>query len=824
MKLRKTSKIFPGLLAGCVFSCLLVPTAHAQAVNIARDKSVTFFPSPNYKDTTRPENIVQLTDGKYSSEGTLQEVDNTTAIWVQNGTVGWQSISPVVVTIDLGSVQPISGVSYSTAAGKAGVNWPTALDVAVSDDNQTWHMVGSLLDLSSKNGAPPAQGYTPYRYQTHDLKTRGRYVAFIAASSPFIFIDELEVYRGDDQWLSAPAGDTPFHSLQEYADSFKKNVSALGAQKRLRDDAGAVRALVTAANLPAPRRNALLAQLDNQVAKIKEITSLPEDFKAIMPLNETHCNILAVHGELLAAQGVKPLTVWKQHRYAWLPLLHKPQPTQANALEFSMLRDQFRSDSLLLTNAGATPRTVTLKLDTLPRNARKGWLKIDEAAWTDTQAAIVVADALLPVAAKDGVYSVTIPAGMTRKLWFTVDSSKLMPGETRSALHINDGISNVRVPVTFNVSRVAMNKPRLSLGMWDDSNGKGFSGLNPQNRDAAIELMRSHFVDTPWASHALPRPGDEAFDAQNNLKVELDFTEFDDWVARWPGTRRYYVFINVESYHFGGVPIDDLRFAPRIGSWAKAVSTHVQKLGLKPEQLGLLLVDEARTETHDAINAAWGKAINATAPELTLFTDPIWLRPDQNKNQAAITEMDVISPNMVFYYRGGKPVWEYFQGLRRQGKELWFYQCTGPVRNFDPQTYFRYQAWHTFSIGGTGQGFWSFSDIGFASSSWNEYTVTSVNYAPAFLGKDTVTNSIHWDAVREGMQDHEELAMLQDAIQNSKNAQWKAKAQKVLDEAVQTVTSAWFDGADHYNWHVNTANPQLGDEQLKKVRSLLVKN
>ncbi len=818
----RKAQILLASLSGCalLFFSVSNTVAQAQTSNIALGKPVTFSAKPSYILASDPDDKIQLTDGKYSSEGKLQEVENTNALWVQKGTVGWQDVMPVKITIDLGGVQPISGISYSTAAGRSNVSWPTALYIAVSDDNETWRAVGDLVSLSRKNGAPPLEGYANFRYLTRDLKTRGRYISVISASVPFTFVDEIEVYAGDQKWLNAPAGGTVFRDFKEYV---TQNMALSAVRRRLYNDAEVVRSLVQASNIPAQRRKALLARLEKQAVATGKLTSLPADFKAIVPLNDTHRDILAIHGELLAAQGVNPLTVWKQHRYDWLPLIAKPTPSPQTELNFSMLKNQFRSDALLLTNAGTTPRTVNLKLTGTPRNVQADWLKVDSIEWTDTQGGLVVPDAQIPLTARNGEYSVTIPAGMTRKVWLTVDSSKIPAGNTRSTLEVSGGESQIRVPVTFNISSTAMNKPRLSLGMWDYTNANGYYGINPQNRDAAIALMRSHYVDTPWGSpKVLPRPDAAAFDKQNNLKVKLDFSNFDEWIARWPGAKRYFVLGDVGGA-FAGARRDTPEFHARVGSWAKALSEHMKELGLQPNQLGILLVDEPKSDAQDTIVAAWAKAIKATAPELTLFSDPVWRRPDQTKIQEAITQMDVLSPNIPKYYAGGTPVRDYYQKLREQGKELWFYQCSGPVRPFDPQVYYRYQAWHTFSIGGMGQGFWSFASTGKAVSSWNEYSAPGINFAPVFFDKDTVHSSVHWDAVREGMQDYEELAMLQDAIAASNNAALKAEAQQTLDAAVKAITDTYKYQSGNHDWSTKKYAPELADGHLKKVRAMLEK-
>jgi hypothetical protein len=819
MNYLNNTKVLLSALAGCAFGMLPASCAYAQSsVNIALGKTVTFNKSPNYKLCTDPNDKIQLTDGKYSSEGNLQEAENTTALWVQKGTVGWQYVKPVIITIDLGSVQPIAGASYSTAAGSAGVAWPAAIYITTSEDNKTWHYAGDLTSLSQRNGTPPADGYANFHYATHDLQTKGRYISFIVVQAPFAFVDEIEVYQGNNAWLTKPAAGREISSMDNLV---KENAITSRAQHRMNEDIAGVLEEIDKSSLSPGVKSTFTARLDKDAAATAQMEPLPEDFKTILPLNDIHRDILAVRGELLAAEGQKPLAVWHQHRYAWLSLLAKPDTQNQPQLDFSMLRNQFRSDDLLLTNASGKSQAVTLQLKHPPRDLQNGWLQVYSVAWTDTAQGTPVADALLPMEPQNGIYLIDVPAGMTRKVWFTVDSSKVPAGSYKSTFVVSGAGQQINVPVSLNISKVAMNTPRMSLGMWDYTNGKGLYGINPQNRKAAIDMMRSHFVDTPWASSgALPRPDAADFDAQGNVKTKLDFSNFDQWVALWPGARHYFVFANVPDV-FAGAKINTPEFNLRVGSWAKVLSAHMKELNLQPKQLGILLVDEPHSDTQDTIIAAWAKAINATAPELTLFQDPTWPRPDQAKIQDAITQADILCANFPTYKNGGATVQKYFEDLRAQGKDLWFYQCSGPVRLYDPQGYYRHQAWQAFANGATGQGFWAFGDTSGVPTSWNEYTFATarVNFAPAFLDKDTVYNSIHWDAVREGIEDNEELAMLNDAIRTSSNAAWKQQARQVLNDAVQAVTQSWNPA---YNWKQDK-NPGLADAQLQKVQDMLIR-
>ena len=105
--------------------------------NVALGATYTIWPAPNYSHCTDPGDTSQLTDGQ-STAGYF---------WTQKGTVGWQSTPYAVITVDLGRIEPISGVALTTAAGVAGVTWPLAIHVLASDDGKTYRDAGELSDL-----------------------------------------------------------------------------------------------------------------------------------------------------------------------------------------------------------------------------------------------------------------------------------------------------------------------------------------------------------------------------------------------------------------------------------------------------------------------------------------------------------------------------------------------------------------------------------------------------------------------------------------------------------------------------------------------------
>jgi hypothetical protein len=339
-------------------------------------------------------------------------------------------------------------------------------------------------------------------------------------------------------------------------------------------------------------------------------------------------------------------------------------------------------------------------------------------------------------------------------------------------------------------------------------------GLTTENRQAAIEMMRSHFVDSPWAVWALPTPKAGDFDSANQLTGKLDFSNLDQWVKMWPGARNYFVFYNVKNTDaFAGAKMGTAEFKARVGNWMKAVEAHWKGLGLKSSQLVLCLVDEPRTDEDDHHLVEWGGAVKAATPDVRIFSDPIWRDPTQSKYQQAFLIPDILCPHAGW-------ATEFYEKLHREhGKAVWLYNGPGLHHTGDPQLAYRQMAWRVFAIGGMGEGFWAFGDTSGAPTSWNAYTAARPIYAPAYIGKTTVNDGIHWVATREGVEDFEELSMLKDAIGRCEDATLKAAAQTVLADAVKAVNGNAGDNTA-FAWSAGT-NPFVVDAQLGKVRAML---
>lgn len=785
-----------------------------EAGNLALSAKYTLIPGPNSPHCAAGDASKKLTDGVYSGDlkGSMEGATDT-SIWTMDTTVGWHRVFAPVITLDLGKDQPISGVSYSTAAGRADVSWPQNIFVQTSVDGEEWFTAGDLVALSDAEKAPPKEGR--HRFSTRALATHGRFVRLIVIARFYIFCDEIEVFRGDQSLLGiSPAGELTRFSGPDWAASYISRVRVIDRVER---DAEAVeKKLENFDALPPDERSALRQEIKAGKDEARAM-SLPDPvkFKAILPLNEGHARIFSAFGKILGAKADSALLPWKMHRFDPLNTFDFPSTEEPVRLDFELMRGERRSDSFLLTNASPEKMAVTLHLKA-PPGVPADQLRTFISLWTDTNEGRPVADALEDLRWIDDVCAFDIPAGLTVKVWVTVDASTLAPGSHEGSIMVRGGGRDFDVPLHLRVSQLAMKTPRLSLGLWDYTSGNGAFGITADNMEASIRSMQASFVDTPWADRSvLPEVSADDFDAKGELMAPLDFEKIDRWVARWPQARHYAVYINAQD-QFAGSPLQSPEFQVKVGSWARALSAHMRELKLDPGQLILLLVDEPRNDLHDEIIVHWTRAIKKAAPELTLFTNPIWDDPSKTKGQEAIVAANIVCPNLKKFMGGGKTVASYFAERRASGQSLWFYLCDGPTRNFDPSSYYRLMAWKAFQQGATGIGFWSFGDLGGSTSSWNEYIQAGKSYAPAFLGERDVTNSIHYEAIQEGVQDYEYLAMLGEIAGDQRDPRAR-EASSLLDEATSSVLASY---STDYKWD-KKANRGMADLYRSKVLKFL---
>jgi hypothetical protein len=778
----------------CAVACLLLSIAVAaggEARNVARGRPYTMT-RPSYHLCSDPGDRTQLTDGVYT-EGYF---------WTQSTTVGWGRGTPAFITIDLGGPHAIGGASFSTAAGVAGVLWPAALLVFVSDNGKQWFPAGDLVELSETGAPPPIGRFATHTFRTQKLRTRGRYVQFACLpTGPYLFVDEIEVYGGDAALLAQPREGEPVGSVPALMDTLQLN-RLLKAQLR-RDLAAARFDLETLPEEEASPLPGRAAALERRIAAIPLVS--PEGFRAVLPMTDLEREIFRFQAAVWRAQKKPKLRVWKTHR--WDPLAPSDEPpadAPAAALRVDVLRGEWRADTLNLTNAGDADLRLRVSVEGLPGDDT---VTVHEVLHVGTRHSVAVAAALPRARREGGAWMVSVPSGMTRQVWFSVHPTDAAPGahDGRVLLRGDDGLS-VTVPFRLRVRALRFPaKTTLQLGGWSYTNAARQYGLTPQNRDALVAILREHHVNAPWATRAALPSG--RYDAAGNLTEKPDTSNLDAWLTLWPGAERYHVFLALGSYNsvdgsFDGAEVGTPLFAKKVGNWIRFWADHLRARGLKASQLALLLVDEPNRKEQFDVTTAWTKAVHAAEPDVAIWVDAVPRELDTCREM--MQAVDVLVPNRSQWLQKDERYRRLFLDQRGRGCKLGFYSCAGPARRFDPYSYYLLQQWHVFAIGGEWAGFWAFADSG-GTSCWNEYVAKGNGpYCPLYIDKTSVTTAKYLEAIREGVQDYECLVMLRDRIAALERAGRAVpmlhEAKALLDGAGDRVLAA--EHATAYGWDV----------------------
>jgi hypothetical protein len=815
-------------------------------------------------------------------------------MWIDKACVAWAG-GPQFITFDLGEVKPIGGVAYRThTRGASGPNWPPFILVMVSDDGKEFRLVGELVGMASKFGAPPDEGRfrkrvdeynekvvknplnralyqaaePPHWFRTDELKTHARYVRLVVQNVILVMSDEVEIYEGKPEYASAavngPVIDKPIEYLQ--ANSMPYAMSA-----RQATDAARAIQLVEKLKLKEDVSKPILARLEQLRTQALNVEIKPYDidFRAIVPLSPLHAEIFAALSAAYRAAGYPEYTFWhsnpwaRQSPFDLPPALADGKPPEAK-LDVHTLHNDRRGEVMNLGNFSDRGRTAVVTFSGLPGGAKPEYIRVRQAEYLAMQSRPWDADPL-PLAEESAAgWKVSLPAGVSRQLWFDFkpDTANCPAGKHAGQVVVRvEGGPKLSFPITLTVGnyRLPEFKDRaLAVGVWDWSDKGGAAGLmgpDPvtgepnRNLPLVIKHLRESGVNVPWASNGwlsrstFPRPraaakgevvpntkgmplsklakvfydtnGEDLFDAQGNLRVELDFTVFDAWVKDWPNAKYYAIYAEAYWDYAGAKGKDPAAkdFTPadkaandevqrRLGVVMKKWAEHMRQTGVDPNKIVLLMVDEVGNATGARMSAHWAKAIKAAVPEFNIYLDPT-TRPENYKDPdllAFMEMLDFITPGTDYaYHWNGQAAVDYYENFRKKGKVLGFYSCAQNPSEGESTSYFRAQQWDCWRISKGGPeswaGIWGYNDFR-GIRPWNPLPggARDRTWNTAYIDSNGATDGKHWLAIFEGANDYEYLHVLKNRIaeleKTGERSAEVAAAKKVLDEVPDQVFDA----------------------------------
>ncbi len=526
-----------------------------------------------------------------------------------------------------------------------------------------------------------------------------------------------------------------------------------GIVKRLNTDIAAIRSKTSSASIPASVKSTINAELDAVVA---EISSIPlhydSDFRSIFPLNSQHAKVYKTLAQLWTALGKSPLTVWQSDLWGKDQYLGTPGATLSEAIDVSMMRNEYRAASFNLSNSTQEPMTLELRITGLPGGVNPSYITVHQVEWTDSGPAYPfgpIAAALPEATLEGGAYKITVQPGLTRQVWLTFNpDSGIAAGNYSGQIEITGaGGVNAIVPMDFNLYALDFpDRPTLSLGGWDYAlNPHPAFAYTPQNKALILEHLREHYVDIAWENAEVMPYG--SFDAAGNMIVAPDTSNFDAWLELWPDARRYYVFAGVGN-NIKGLTIGTSAFNTAVAQWTSFWATYLQSNDIDPSSLGILLVDEPQTVADTNTIVAWANAIHSVGAGVKIYEDP----PTAAADPALLAVTDILAPRRVAFVAGSQANRDAYLAQQAMGKELQFYDPSGPSGLFDPYSYYRIAAWAGVEYGATAVNFWAFAQTTNSKSSWNDYlnltTADGANFSPFFIDATSVTAGKHMEALR----------------------------------------------------------------------------
>lgn len=769
-----------GVLAISVYRPVKIVLAESPD-DLALHKAYVLSPAPNYPGATSPKGVVDLTDGI---------VTHGRSMWTDRRAVGWTMTRPVTVTLDLGVIAPIGLVTWHSAAGAAEVEWPSAIYLFGSIDGVKYALLGDLVALdAAAHGQPPQGTYAEHTFEGN-VHSAVRYLRFVAdPRGPYLFVDEIQAFRG----ASHPAEAASYTILDTEGVFWSRHASEQAAAT-IRNDLLAIRARLTALALTPAQRSAFDTSAEARARAAIDALHDSAPRSAAFPIGSNHAKLFATLGAAENAAGARPLIAWAVDPWGPASPEDLPRPTDPPRVEIAAMRNERRASAFNLRNSTARDVRLTLSasIEGMPANA----IALEPIAFTGTSQ-----DGWVGAKIQAATNAVTVHAGTTEQIWIALNAVDAVPGQHKGRIRIKAATGttmSVPIEVTIFATRFPLKQSLLVYG-WDYLQSPGMGGITAANIDTLARYLRSRGVNVPWAVRSVFEFG--GYDRAGHLTTRPSTTLLENWLARWPGARRYRVFLSAEN-NIGGIDIGDPRFSLAVADWARYWAAALAKNGKRAEDVDLLIIDEPHTTAQANLAVAWSNALHASGVPFRVFENPTWHHPSDTP-RGLTTAVDVVCINLHLAQRNGEGYWKWASMLQMNGRSLELYGTDGPAKTLDPYLYYRAAAWRAHAVGANGLGFWSFSDNGGSESS-NAFVNHATDYVPFFLDADRVTSAKHMEALAEGIRDFEYLQMLSSIAARSRTDSVGITATDLMHRAESDVlTSAaapidqWLPDRDH---------------------------
>ncbi|MCP4644835.1 MAG: DUF4091 domain-containing protein [bacterium] len=385
--------------------------------------------------------------------------------------------------------------------------------------------------------------------------------------------------------------------------------------------------------------------------------------------------------------------------------------------------------------------------------------------------------------------AVDVAAGRVQPVWVTVQvptdaSAGIYRGVLTLLASAGGKPVTMECPIAVRVYDVTVEKTRLWVTDWFSMGWKHRTPCPEPDSDAFYAVLRRFARNMADHRHnvAIISPlGLAEFSADADGALAIDWSRFDRWVDIFTEEG---VIGRIEGGHIGGRTSgwnSEFAVGTRKVDAGKVVSASVDPASSEADAFyGLFfpalvkhlrekgwldnyvqhLADEP-IEGNVGTYRAMAGLIRKYAPELKIF--------EACHTKDLVGSMDIWVPQINYLHED----YAHYQARQKAGDEVWFYTCVFPQGEYanrfieQPLLKTRLLHWINFRYGATGYLHWGYNQ-------WrNEDPFTEMTpphggppYLPAgdawivYPGKDGPLDSIRFEAMRDGIVDHELLSML----------------------------------------------------------------
>ena len=484
------------------------------------------------------------------------------------------------------------------------------------------------------------------------------------------------------------------------------------------------------------------------------------------------------------------IIAWSMGPWENLPRDTFPTKTPVE-LQTRMLLNEYEELSFAVTNISGKEQNLEVKLDgrnQFPPDTitlrHSYWIKAkttNELRGDNTE--IWLDDALLRL---DHDRYLTLSPGETKRIWTTISSHNVKPGDYVFEFVLNSQAKAVvkKIPLKVKVLPIKL-EPDPKLHVFSYAYLNRLSTANYKR--IAVEDLKAHY-DNTFVIDAYPEPN---ISSGGLISGQVDYdAKLGEWLDLVHDAKKVLFYwcwdCGMSRETFGG------KTQWLSAAWKKALqqyvagwSQYLQSKGFDYDRFVLYPFDETydnqilgRTEYQAFAECA--KAIHENDKKIQLFLDPLCFRDsdrmafEQIKDDVAVWSavVRVLEPGehsgfpYAFSATEKRAAMQFFHKEKQAGKFLWAYQCDGPMKALDINGYYHRFAWLCWANGVTGLGLWSYNDIRpgtSVGSSWNDFDevdfsmIYELRNAPLDISRnpnEPLIPSRRWQIWRQGIEDY----------------------------------------------------------------------